>query len=338
MTTRTQTKGDADLDLGITRAPKSATETRSQQPALSGERKARVDAILKDGIDPHVHSGPSIAPRALDHLDLVRQMSDAGFAAVVTKDHDYAGVATAALIKKHHPELHTKIFSGIVLNNVVGGINPYAVEHTAAMGGKIVWMPTLAAENHLRWEKAATFAHPASTQKMRPASPVPVLDANKRVLDCVKDVLDVIAKNDMVLASGHLHVSETWLVFEEAQRRGVKRLIFTHPEDIVDATLNDVRGVAAMGAMVEHSLAFFLDGSKFKTRSAKELRQQIEAAGTDSTIICSDLGQTGVFSPLEGFRLGVALCMELGYQDEEIHKMVSTNAARVLGLDSLVSS
>jgi len=335
MTTRTQTKGDPHLDPGINRMPKSATETK---PVLADERKARVDAILKDGIDPHVHSGPSIAPRALDHLDLVRQMSDAGFAAVVTKDHDYAGVATAALIKKHHPELHTKIFSGIVLNNVVGGINPYAVEHTAAMGGKIVWMPTLAAENHLRWEKAATFAHPASTQKMRPASPVPVLDANKRVLDCVKDVLDVIAKNDMVLASGHLHVSETWLVFEEAQRRGVKRLIFTHPEDIVDATLNDVRGVAAMGAMVEHSLAFFLDGSKFKTRSAKELRQQIEAAGTDSTIICSDLGQTGVFSPLEGFRLGVALCMELGYQDEEIHKMVSTNAARVLGLDSLVSS
>src|SRR6516164_10743393 len=301
-------------------------------------KKTRVDAILKNAIDPHVHSGPSIAARAIDHLDLVRQMSEAGFAAVVTKDHDYSGVATAALISKHYPELRTKIFSGIVLNNVVGGMNPYAVEHTAAMGGKIVWMPTLAAENHLRWEKTAQWSHPASTQKMRPAAPVPVLDANRKVRDDVKDVLDVIAKNDMVLASGHLHVSETWLVFEEAQRRGVKRLIFTHPEDIVDATLNDVRGVAAMGAMVEHSLAFFLDGSKFKTRSAKELRQQIEAAGTDSTIICSDLGQTGVFSPLEGFRRGVELCLELGYEDADIHKMVSTNAARVLGLETLVAA
>ena len=87
----------------------------------------------------------------------------AGFAAVVTKDHDYAGVDTAALITKHYPELSTKIFSSIVLNNVVGGINPYAVEHTAAMGGKIVWMPTLAAENHLRWEKTANWSHPAST-------------------------------------------------------------------------------------------------------------------------------------------------------------------------------
>ena len=297
-------------------------------------KEARIDAILKGAIDPHVHSGPSIAARALDHLELVREMSAAGFAAVVTKDHDYAGVATAELIRKHHPELRTKIFSGIVLNNVVGGINPYAVEHTAAMGGKIVWMPTLAAENHLRWEKTAPWAHPASTQKMRPAAPVPVLDSNKKVLDSVKDVLDVIAKNDMVLASGHLHVSETWLVFEEAQRRGVKRLIFTHPEEIVGASLNDVRGIAAMGAMVEHSLGMFLDGSKFQVGSGEDLRRHIDAAGVDNTILCSDLGQVGVYSPLEGFRRGVELCHHLGYDDAEIHKMVAINAAHVLGLHS----
>lgn len=297
-------------------------------------REARIDAILKGAIDPHVHSGPSIAPRSIDHLQLVRDYSAAGFAAVVTKDHDYAGVATAELIRKNFPELRTRIFSGIALNNVVGGINPYAVEHTAAMGGKIVWMPTLASENHLRWEKTVNFTHPATTQKMRPASAVPVLDANRKVLDPVKDVLDVIAKNDMVLASGHLHVSETWIVFEEAQKRGVKRLIFTHPEDMVDASLNDVKGIAAMGAMVEHSLCMFLDGSKFQIGSNEDLRRQIDAAGVDNTILCSDLGQVGVFGPLDGFRRGVATCMDLGYSDADIHKMVATNTARVLGLEN----
>ena len=79
----------------------AAAEAAHLQPA----RKARIAAILKGAIDPHVHSGPSIAPRALDHLDLARQLSEAGFVAVVTKDHDYAGVATAQLITKHHPEL-----------------------------------------------------------------------------------------------------------------------------------------------------------------------------------------------------------------------------------------
>lgn len=294
----------------------------------------RIDALLQGAIDPHVHSGPSIAERGIDHLQLAVEASKAGFAAVVTKDHDYSGVMAAALITKHHPELKTKIYSSIVLNNVVGGFNPYAVEHMAAMGGKIVWLPTLAAENHLRWEKTAGWVHPASTQKIRPAAAVPVLDDNGAVRDEVKEVLDIVARNDVVLASGHLHISETWRVFEEARRRGVKRLVLTHPEDIVDASMNDVGGMAAMGVFVEHSLCMFLEGSKFKTQAEEDLRQHIDAAGVDQTILCSDLGQTGVFSPLEGFRRGIRLCMKLGYSDEEIRKMVSLNAARALGIEA----
>jgi hypothetical protein len=294
----------------------------------------RIDDLLVGAIDPHVHSGPSIAARSLDHLELAREASKAGFAAVVTKDHDYSGVMTAALIAKHFPELTTKVYSGIALNNVVGGLNPYAVEHTAAMGGKIVWMPTLAAANHLRWEKTSSWVHPASTQKIRPAAEVPVLDDNGTVRDDAKEILDIVAKNDMTLASGHLHVSETWIVFEEAKRRGVNRLIFTHPEDIVDASLNDVRGIAAMGAAVEHSIAMFLEGSKFKSCEAEDLKKHIDAAGVDRTILCSDLGQTGTFSPIEGFRRGIRLCMDLGYVDEDIRKMVSLNTARTLGIEA----
>jgi hypothetical protein len=266
---------------------------------------------------------------------LLQQASGAGFAAVVTKDHDYSGVMTAALIRKHFPELKTKIYSSIVLNNVVGGLNPYAVEHTAALGGKIVWLPTLAAENHLRWQEQAKWVHPASSDRMRPVTPIKVLnDDKKTVRDDAKEILDIVAATDMVLASGHLHVSETWVVFEEAQRRGVKRLVFTHPEDIVDASLNDVKGIAAMGAFVEHSLCMFLEGCKFKSREPEDLRNQIEAAGVEKTILCSDLGQTGTFSPLDGMRRGIKMCMDLGYNDEQIRKMVSTNTAAALGIEA----
>jgi hypothetical protein len=300
--------------------------------------ESRIDRILAGAIDPHVHSGPSIAPRAIDHLELAREYEKAGFAAVITKDHDYSGVMTAALITRHNPDLRTKVYSSLVLNNVVGGMNPYAVEHHAAMGGKIVFMPTLAAENHLRWEKSSSWSHPASTQKMRPAAPVPVLDANRRVRDDVKEVLDIIARTDMALASGHIHVSETWLVFEEAQRRGVRRLVFTHPEEIVGASLNDVRGIAAMGAFVEHSICMFIEGSKFKVCEEEALRGQIDAAGIGQTILASDLGQTGTLTPLEGMRRGVRLCLDLGYPDEDIHRMVSTNAARAFGLEADVAA
>ena len=51
---------------------------------------------------------------------------------------------------------------------------------------------------------------------MRPVTAIPVLNDDKSVRDDAKEILDIVAKNDMVLASGHLHISETWLVFEEA--------------------------------------------------------------------------------------------------------------------------
>jgi hypothetical protein len=312
----------------------SRDNAMAQQAGKAVSVEERIDSLLKGAIDPHVHSGPSIALRAVDHLELLRDLSAAGFAAVVTKDHDYSGVMTAALIKKHHPDLRTKLYSSIVLNNVVGGFNPYAVEHTAAMGGKVVWLPTLAAENHLRWEKTSNWVHPASTQKMRPAVGIPVLDSARAVRDDVKEILDIVARNDMVLASGHLHVSETWLVFEEAKRRGVNRIVLTHPEDIVDATMNDVSGIAKMGAFIEQSLCMFLEGSKFKIATAEDLRRFIEAAGVDQTVLCSDLGQVGIFSPIEGFRRGIKLCMDLGFDDGQIRKMVSSNAARMLGIEA----
>lgn len=298
------------------------------------DTEARIDRLLRGAVDPHVHSGPSIAPRALDHVALLRAASAAGFAAVVTKDHDYSSAMTTALIRTNFPELTTKIYPSIVLNNVIGGFNAYAVEHTAAMGGKIVWLPTLAAENHLRWQTQAQWSHPASTDRMRPPVGIPVLDAGGGVRDEVKAVLDIVARFDMTLASGHLHISETWVVFEEAKRRGVARLILTHPEEIVGASLDDVRGMAAMGVYVEHSLAMFIEGSRFKIAGAEELSRHIEAAGVEKTILCSDLGQVGSVDPIEGFRRGIAMCLELGYDDDQIRHMVSLNAARVLGLEA----
>lgn len=300
---------------------------------IERDQAARISEILQDAVDPHVHSGPSIAPRGIDHLDLAMAYSKAGFRAFVTKDHDYSGVMCAKLIRDHNPDLKTTVYSGIVLNNVVGGLNAYAVEHTAAMDGRIVWLPTLAAENHLEWEKTSSWVHPAATQKMRSASPVPLFK-NGKLRPELLDILDVIAATGLALASGHIHVSETKIVFNEAKKRGVERLIFTHPEDIVGASFEDVKEIAAMGAYVEHSLAFFAEGSKFRNRTNDELGAFIDCVGPERTILCSDLGQTGTITPLEGLRRGVATCLALGYSDAQTHSMIATNPALVIGLQN----
>lgn len=147
------------------------------------------------------------------------------------------------------------------------------------------------------------------------------------------DVLDVVAATGLALASGHIHVSETKIVFAEARKRGIERLIFTHPEDIVGATHDDTKEIADLGAYVEHSIAFFIHGSKFRTRTYEELQAFIDLVGPERTILCSDLGQVGTLDPLEGMRRGVAACLSFGCTDAQIHDMVATNAARVIGLE-----
>ena len=89
-----------------------------------------------------------------------------------------------------------------------------------------------------------------------------------------------------------------------------------------------------MGAVVEHSLAMFLGkNNHLEGRTGPGLRRQIDAAGVDNTILCSDLGQVGsIRVRSKDSRCGVESCMDLGYEDLDIHKMVATNTARILGL------
>ncbi len=47
----------------------------------------------------------------------------------------------------------------------------------------------------------------------------------------------------------------------------------------------------------------------------------------------SDLGQVNNPTPVTGFRAVVRLCIDLGYDDDTIRRLVGGNAARLVGLD-----
>ncbi len=149
-------------------------------PPLS--RPDEVAALLVGAVDPHCHSGPAAMPRILDHHEELLDAAAARFRAVLYKDHFYPGMAHAIILEKLFPELGVNLFSGVALNNASGGINPHAVDHAIKLGGKIVWMPTLSAKNHLdeiAGGKAKTF--PKTSKKMLDAEPLTALDANGNV-------------------------------------------------------------------------------------------------------------------------------------------------------------
>ena len=60
-------------------------------------------------------------------------------------------------------------------------------------------------------------------------SEVPIV-IDGRVRDEWHDVNDLVAKQDLVLASGHLNMDEAVAVFQLAIERGVQRLLVNHPQ------------------------------------------------------------------------------------------------------------
>jgi hypothetical protein len=161
--------------------------------------------------------------------------------------------------------------------------------------------------------------------------PLSALDANGTVSDATKHVLDLIAEADIILAGGHLPVSELILVFEEARRRGVKKMIVNHPTYVVGCSDDDIRALVALGVFMEHSICMFVEG-RAKKYGPDKLSHLIRVAGVERTLLCSDLGLTGSPRPVDGYRAVVEILLDLQMPEGDIRKLVGSNAAALLDL------
>jgi hypothetical protein len=222
------------------------------------------------------------------------------------------------------------MFSGVPLNNTTGGFNIYAVDHGLALGAKLVWMPTFSARNHIGDGDKKNF--PKTSMPLMEPDPLSALKDDGTLIDELPAILDKIAEHDAILSGGHLHISEIFAVFEEAKRRGVKRLLCNHPTFLIGASHEDMAELARMGAYLEHSVCMFVPEA-FNWYQPDVLDGLIKAAGIDNTILGSDLGQEGNCWPVKGFRNVICLCLSMGYEEAEIKKMIGGNPAQLLGLD-----
>jgi hypothetical protein len=305
--------------------PEKESMTMSARP----EDASLIEDLMQGAIDLHCHSGPSVMARALNHEEALEQAAAAGMRAVLFKDHYYPTGPFVDVLKAAGRATRAEPVGSIVLNNSVGGINPFAVEPAVKTGAKVVWMPTVSAANHIREGHRKSLL--PTKGKMLQQVALSVVDARGELLDNVKQVLDIIAEHDVVLSCGHLHISEVWPLFAEAKRRGCTRLLVNHPSYTVGASLSDVKELVGMGAWIEHSICMFIP-NRLKCYEGDFLQALIEAAGVDRTFFGSDLGQTNAPLPVEGFRQIIGLCLKLGYAPEDIRKMVGTNAAQLAGI------
>lgn len=288
----------------------------------------RITELLKGAIDLHCHSGPSVMPRRLNHVEAIREGEAAGLRAILFKDHYYSVTPVAALLDEIMPG-QLKLLTGVPSNNTTGGLNPYAVEHGFKLGARLVWMPTFSAANHIRHSHRKQLL--PTKDKMLDPTMLTVVDDRGKLKDEVLPVLDLIAEYDAVLSAGHLHISEIWPLFAEAKARGIRRLLVNHPTFLIGCSPRDMADLTAMGAYLEHSCCMWADPTKTFTHDS--LKMCIESGGVERSIIGSDLGQINNPTPVEGMRHVIQMLFDIGHTENDVRKLISRNPARLVGLD-----
>src|SRR5437879_13008402 len=95
--------------------------------------------------DMQVRVGPDVIARRIDDIDCAREFLARGMNGFVLKSHYIQTGERAQVVTKAVPG--SRVFGAVTLNHSVGGLNPVAVELAGRTGCKIVWMPTVDAEN-----------------------------------------------------------------------------------------------------------------------------------------------------------------------------------------------
>jgi hypothetical protein len=269
-------------------------------------------------MDIHAHCDPDSLARSIDAIDLANLARDRGMRALVLKNHYQPTASLAYVVRKMVPGI--EVFGGIALNRTVGGVNGAAVEHmTQVKGGwgRVVWMPTFDAENQVRYS--------------RESRPFVAVSKDGALLPEVREVIAVIAKYNLVLATGHSSPAEDLMLIREARRARVRSIVVTHAMlPPVAMTVDQMREAAQMGAYIEYVYNALIGSTK--AFDIPEYARAIRAVGPEYCILSSDLGQAG--NPLhpDGLLAFFAGLRGEGFSVSEIERMAKVNPARLLGL------
>ncbi len=272
-------------------------------------------------IDIHVHSAPDSTPRKIDAIDLARLAKSRGMRGLVLKNHYEPTASLAYIVRKEVPGI--EVFGGVDLNLSVGGMNPSAVEHMAATTGgygRVVWMSTFDSEAQVRYSKQDR--------------PFVRVSQNGQLLPETRQVIALIARRNLVLATGHPTAEEALMMIREGRAQGVKHMVVTHammqPIHMSDAQMLEA---AKMGAYIE----FVYNGliGFYKEFTFKDYARAIRYVGVEHCILASDMGQPANPVHTDGLILFFKGLKEQGFSQAEIDRMAKENPARLLGLQSL---
>jgi len=289
------------------------------------EKKAR--EMVRGTIDFHIHTGPDIYPRLLNDIEVARQAKRAGMKAVLIKSHatitgDRAQIAQSVA--------GFPVFGGVALNWHVGGLNKYAVECAAKLGVKEVWMPTTHAANYLKYVDHVPMFAKSMPKDIQGIS---ILREDGSLVSELGPILEVIARNGMILATGHLSPEEGLALIPEAKKAGIDKIVVTHPvASFVNYSAGQMREALSRGATYLEHVFNDCTPQVANPLPPSALGDAIRAIGPEYCIMSTDSGQVVNPPPVKVMAWYIKEMLQYGFSPKEIRIMTITNPGRILGL------
>jgi hypothetical protein len=289
--------------------------------------------VLEGAYDLQIHVGPDVIARRIDDIDCAKEFLAHGMKGFVLKSHYIQTGERAQVVTKAVPG--SRVFGAVTLNHSVGGLNPVAVELAGRTGCKIVWMPTVDAQNETagRLDGGSTkLPFWAKIQRELAAegiSPPPLctVDESGRLVEPARRCLERIGKHNMILATGHLGRTEIFALVRTAKEMGLKKVVVTHAEfPSQNLTGDEQKALADLGALIEHCFTTTYTGKATWDLAFANIR----AAGVSRSVVSTDLVQTINPPVAEGFAMFAQRLLDAGFTHDEVRTMAVTNPTRLL--------
>ncbi len=290
----------------------------------------RDHARLVGAVDTYIHSNPDLLPRRNDDDALARDAAAAGLAAIVHRHH-YSPTAERSALARERTGF--PILGAIVLNDSVGGINPWAVDLALQMGAVWVGFPTLSA----RWLRAsrppATGPH-ASAMAFGPGD-LTLFDDDGRLSAPTRAVLALATDANVALHLGFVGRAEVLAAARAAAELGHDKLVITDPFTKLALSPEELDELVAVpGLFVElTSNQIHPTGPLAATNGIARNVELIRHVGVDRVVVCSDGGQAGTPPPADILAWALRQYSDAGLSDAELDALVRTNPRRLVPTD-----
>ncbi len=281
-------------------------------------REAEGARLLKGALDLHFHMDPWTpgAKTGQAHFAEVRVARSRGMRGLVIKDHNEPTAPLAYHLRFEMPGF--ELYGGFVMNRPNGGINVAGVEFMATQiagePGRIVWMPAGDTEKEVRESK-------------NPNGPFVAVSRNGELLPEVKQVISIVAKHGLVIASGHIAPEVALMVFREAKRQGVQHMIATHAFDLAGKmTVEQMQEAAMLGAFIEFD---------FRNTLEDKRTDAIRKVGPQYCFLSefwTKAGPPKEYGGLDGVGAFAEAMRARGFTEKELDLLFKENPAKALGL------